>query len=47
MVAVLPADDVDRALALLTARHVPSWVVGEVGPGDGTVALVGEHPAAG
>ena len=32
MVAVLPADDVDRALAVLTARHVPAWVLGEVHP---------------
>jgi phosphoribosylformylglycinamidine cyclo-ligase len=45
MVAVLPPDDVDRALALLTARHVPAWVAGRVGPGDGGVTLVGEHPA--
>ena len=30
MVAVLPPDDVDRALAMLTARHVPSWVLGSV-----------------
>jgi len=30
MVVVLPADDVDRALAVLTARHVPAWVLGEV-----------------
>ena len=45
MVAVLPADDVDRALALLTARHVPAWVAGEVGAGDGTVTLTGSHPA--
>ncbi|MGH3612932.1 MAG: phosphoribosylformylglycinamidine cyclo-ligase [Pseudonocardia sp.] len=30
MVAVLPPDDVDRALAVLTARHVPAWVLGEV-----------------
>jgi phosphoribosylformylglycinamidine cyclo-ligase len=52
MVAVLPADDVDRALAVLTARHVPAWVLGEVrrrsgeasgGPGS-RVRLVGEHP---
>ena len=28
MVAVLPPDDVDRALAVLTARHVPAWVLG-------------------
>jgi phosphoribosylformylglycinamidine cyclo-ligase len=52
MVAVLPADDVDRALAVLTARHVPAWVLGEVrrstGESDRTpgarVKLVGEHP---
>ncbi|WP_147201056.1 phosphoribosylformylglycinamidine cyclo-ligase [Pseudonocardia asaccharolytica] len=52
MVAVLPPDDVDRALAVLTARHVPAWVLGEVrratgeggqGPGD-RVQLLGEHP---
>ncbi len=53
MVAVLPADDVDRALAVLTARHVPAWVLGEVrraadptpSPGVGTrVHLQGDHP---
>ncbi|GAA1244559.1 phosphoribosylformylglycinamidine cyclo-ligase [Pseudonocardia aurantiaca] len=48
MVAVLPADDVDRALAVLTARHMPSWVLGEVrrsGSDEaGRVQLVGEHP---
>jgi phosphoribosylformylglycinamidine cyclo-ligase len=32
MVAVLPADDVDRALAVLTARHVPTWVLGHGAP---------------
>jgi phosphoribosylformylglycinamidine cyclo-ligase len=45
MVALVPADDLDRALALLTARHVPAWVAGEVTAGDGTVRLVGDHPA--
>jgi phosphoribosylformylglycinamidine cyclo-ligase len=45
MVAVLPPADVDRALALLTARHVPAWVLGEVGPGDGAARLTGTHPA--
>ena len=44
MVAVLPPADVDRALALLTARHVPSWVVGEVVAGDGSAELAGSHP---
>ena len=45
MVALLPAGDVDRALAVLTARHVPAWVAGEVTAGDGEVRLVGDHPA--
>ncbi len=46
MVAVLPPDDVDRALAVLTARHVPAWVLGEIGrAGDGPrVELRGDHP---
>jgi phosphoribosylformylglycinamidine cyclo-ligase len=44
MVAVLPPDDVDRALALLMARHVPAWVAGEVAEGDGGARLTGEHP---
>jgi len=46
MVAVLAPGDVDRALAVLTARHVPSWVLGQVvAGGDGAVSLVGAHPA--
>ncbi|HVM27829.1 MAG TPA: phosphoribosylformylglycinamidine cyclo-ligase [Mycobacteriales bacterium] len=45
MVALVPPDDVDRALAVLTARHVPAWVAGEVTGGDGTVRLTGSHPA--
>ena len=45
MVAVLAAADVDRALALLTARHVPAWVLGEVVAGTGDAVLVGSHPA--
>jgi phosphoribosylformylglycinamidine cyclo-ligase len=54
MVAVLPADDVDRALAVLTARHVPSWVLGSVrratepaapdGAPGSRVHLGGDHP---
>ena len=44
MVAVLPADDVDRTLALLTARHLDSWVLGEIVPGDGSALLEGTHP---
>jgi phosphoribosylformylglycinamidine cyclo-ligase len=45
MVALVPADDVDRALAVLLARHVPAWVAGEVTQGSGEVVLTGEHPA--
>jgi len=52
MVAVLPPDDVDRALAVLTARHVPAWVLGEVKrstgeePAEigGRVNMIGVHP---
>ncbi len=47
MVAVLPADDVDRAMAMLTARHLWSVVLGTVErSGDRTerVTLDGDHP---
>jgi phosphoribosylformylglycinamidine cyclo-ligase len=47
MVAVIAPDDVDRALAMLTARHVPSWVLGEVTPVDpdeDRAELHGNHP---
>jgi phosphoribosylformylglycinamidine cyclo-ligase len=49
MVAVVAPEDVDRALAVLTARHVPSWVLGEITPlGDDPDAsradLTGDHP---
>ena len=43
MVALVPTDDVDRTLAILTARHVPAWVAGEVGAGTGEVLLTGTH----
>ena len=45
MVALLPPEDVDRTLALLTARHVPAWVAGEVTAGTGDVQLTGDHPS--
>ena len=45
MIALVPPADVDRALAVLTARHVPAWVAGEVTAGSGEVTLVGSHPA--
>ena len=44
MVAVVPAADVDRTLALLTARHVDSWVLGALVPGNGSAVLEGTHP---
>ncbi|HVW40665.1 MAG TPA: phosphoribosylformylglycinamidine cyclo-ligase [Amycolatopsis sp.] len=48
MVAVVGAEDVDRALAVLTARHVPAWTLGEVRPAedpDGPRAVLsGDHP---
>ncbi|RCW47053.1 phosphoribosylformylglycinamidine cyclo-ligase [Halopolyspora algeriensis] len=52
MVAVVTAEDVDRALAVLTARHVPAWVLGEVAKQptvaeageDQRVVLHGDHP---
>ncbi|MDQ3503137.1 MAG: phosphoribosylformylglycinamidine cyclo-ligase [Actinomycetota bacterium] len=44
MVALVAPADVDRALAVLTARHVPAWVAGVVVPGEGSVTLTGSHP---
>ena len=49
MVAVVASEDADRALAVLTARHVPAWVLGEIAPiGDDPDVvrgeLVGDHP---
>ncbi|MDV6011220.1 phosphoribosylformylglycinamidine cyclo-ligase [Haloechinothrix sp. LS1_15] len=48
MVAVIAAEDVDRALAVLTARHVPAWVLGDIRPTDDSdgdsAVLRGSHP---
>ena len=47
MVAVLPAVDVDRAMAMLTARHLWSVVLGTVensGERTDRVTLCGDHP---
>jgi phosphoribosylformylglycinamidine cyclo-ligase len=49
MVAVISAEDSDRALAMLTARHVPAWVLGDVKRSKDLdnadrVVLRGEHP---
>lgn len=51
MVAIVAPEDTDRALAVLTARHVDSWVLGSIkrspepkNHGAGKVTVVGEHP---
>jgi len=46
MVAVVAPEDTDRALAILTARHLSCWTLGTVAKGkDGPRAkLVGQHP---
>ena len=51
MVAVIAEEDSDRALAMLTARHIPAWVLGEVKPTkdvspetDARVVMRGNHP---
>jgi phosphoribosylformylglycinamidine cyclo-ligase len=47
MVAVIAPEDVDRALAVLTARHVPSWVLGDISPAEShatRAVLRGNHP---
>ncbi|HET8640458.1 MAG TPA: phosphoribosylformylglycinamidine cyclo-ligase [Pseudonocardiaceae bacterium] len=52
MVAVVAAEDTDRALAVLTARHVPCWVAGQVrkardigmDPDGDRAVLRGAHP---
>jgi phosphoribosylformylglycinamidine cyclo-ligase len=41
MVAVLPAESVDPALALLAERGLPSWVCGEVVAAEGGARTVG------
>jgi phosphoribosylformylglycinamidine cyclo-ligase len=47
MVAVVAPEDTDRALAILTARHLSCWVLGTVDKGkkdDHRATLVGRHP---
>lgn len=48
MVAVVAPQDRDRALAILAARHIESWVIGEVRTPDADeharAVLTGEHP---
>jgi phosphoribosylformylglycinamidine cyclo-ligase len=44
MVAVVAEADADRALSWLAKRDVPTWVAGEVVPGEGRVRMVAEPP---
>jgi phosphoribosylformylglycinamidine cyclo-ligase len=47
MVAIVAPDQVDRSLAVLTARHVEAWTIGEVTEGDAGVKLSGSYLTAG
>jgi phosphoribosylformylglycinamidine cyclo-ligase len=47
MVAVVAPEDTDRALAILTARHLDCWILGTVkkgAKGEARAELVGRHP---
>lgn len=46
MVAIVAPEDVDRALAILTARHLDCWILGGVKKGKDAprATLVGQHP---
>jgi phosphoribosylformylglycinamidine cyclo-ligase len=47
MVAVVAPEDTDRALAILTARHLDCWTLGTVkkgAKGEARAELVGRHP---
>lgn len=43
MLAVVSANEADRALSVLAGRNVPAWAVGEVIPGAQQARLVGSH----
>ena len=43
MVAIVAAEDADRALRLLAGRNVPAWAAGEVTRGTGTASLTGRY----
>ena len=47
MVAIVAPEDTDRALAILTARHLDCWTLGTVkkgGKAEARASLVGQHP---
>jgi phosphoribosylformylglycinamidine cyclo-ligase len=43
MVAIVAAQDADRALRLLADRSLPSWIVGEITTGSGSARLSGSY----
>ncbi len=45
MIAVVAAEDADRAAGLLAERGVPAWMIGEITTGSGHARLTGQHPA--
>ncbi|HEY3981067.1 MAG TPA: phosphoribosylformylglycinamidine cyclo-ligase [Streptosporangiaceae bacterium] len=45
MVAIVAADDADRALSLLHDRGVAAWIPGRITAGTGSTRLTGEHQA--
>jgi phosphoribosylformylglycinamidine cyclo-ligase len=44
MLAVVPPEEVDRALAVCMGRRLDAWVAGEIVAGTGTARLTGDHP---
>ncbi|WP_053616806.1 phosphoribosylformylglycinamidine cyclo-ligase [Nocardiopsis sp. NRRL B-16309] len=46
MVAIVAADDAERALAVLAERGCTAWRLGDVVPGTGRAHLTGDHPDA-
>ena len=47
MVAIVAPEDTDRALAILTARHLDCWTLGTVAKGGkdkSRAQMVGQHP---
>ena len=43
MMAIVAADDAERALAFLRGRGIDAWVAGEVVDGTGQVHMLGSH----
>ena len=46
MVAVVAADDCERALAVLMNRKIPAWVGGHIAAGTGTTVMNGDYAAS-